>query len=138
MDDYFKKTLRATGYVALFIVAALVNYGHWWAILPLVAGLMLSVVLLLGWNGFVRSLTPPVEGALAAEVRWRKRFFLFALVKYPLVGLLIWWLTRVWDARSLMVFVAGFALLQAVIVLRTIGKMLTEGTVRGAPAEEKK
>ena len=126
MDEYFQKTLRATGYVALFVVAMLVNHGVWWAILPLVAGLALSVVLLLGWNGFVRSLGPPDRGAGVAERRWRKRFFLFALVKYPLVGLLIWWLTRVWEPRSLMVFVAGFGLLQAVIVLRTIGKMLTE------------
>jgi ABC-type lipoprotein release transport system permease subunit len=126
VDEYFQKTLRTLGYVTLILTAALLNAGTYWAVLPFLAGVALAVVLLLGWNGFIRSLTPESGRQAGMQMRWRRRFFTFALVKYPLVALLIWWFTRLWDARSLMVFVGGFLLLHAVILLRTIGRMLTE------------
>ena len=126
MDEYFQKTLRTLGYVTLIILGALLNAGVYWAVPPFLAGVALAVVLLLGWNGFIRSLVPERGAVGEMAARWRKRFLTFALLKYPLVALLIWWLTRLWDARSLMVFVGGFLLLHAVIVLRTLGRMLTE------------
>ena len=126
MDEYFQKTLRTLGYVVLILTAALLNAGAYWAVPPFLAGVALAVVLLLGWNGFIRSLTPENGRQAGMQTRWRRRFLTFALIKYPLVALLIWWLTRLWDARSLMVFVGGFLLLHAVIFLRTLGRMLTE------------
>ena len=51
----------------------------------------------------------------------------FALIKYPLVGLLIWAIVRAWgqDAARMIAFVGGFVLLQVVIALRAVGKAVT-------------
>ena len=127
--EYVLKTLRATGLVALMLVAVLANVGLPWAIVPTLAGLVLAVVLLLGWWAFLRSL---ITLALATEEknqrqrRTTQRFLLLALVKYPLVGWLIWWLTRHWSAQELAAFAAGFGVLTLVIALRAVGKILTE------------
>ena len=132
--DYLRKTLRATGILAACASMCLANFGISWAIVPLLAGLALAVVLLLGWWGFIRSLVQAAQQAVGASTGEKSRrkmrttllFLGFALVKYPLVGALIWWLTRVWSTRELAAFVIGFLLLHAAIALRAVGKLLTE------------
>ena len=127
--EYVLKTLRATGLVALMLVAVLANVGLPWAIVPALAGLVLAVVLLLGWWAFLRSLIALARATEEKNQRQRRttqRFLLLALVKYPLVGWLIWWLTRHWSARELAAFAAGFGVLTLVIALRAVGKILTE------------
>lgn len=132
--DYVRKTLRAAAILATCSALCLANFGLLWSIVPLLAGLALAVVLLLGWWGFIRALVQAAKNAVgtsAAEKSRRKMrttalFLLFALVKYPLVGALIWWLTRVWHTRELAAFVIGFLLLHAAIALRAVGKLLTE------------
>ncbi len=132
--EYLQKTLRAAGILAACASLCLANFGLPWAIGPLLAGLGLAVVLLLGWWGFIRSLVLAAQKATGASIAEKSRrrsrttvlFLLFALVKYPLVGMLIWWLTRIWGTRELAAFVIGFLLLHAAIALRAVGKMLTE------------
>lgn len=132
--DYVRKTLRAVAILATCSALCLANFGLSWAIVPLLAGLALAVVLLLGWWGFIHALVQAAKksvGASASEKSRRKMrttglFLLFALVKYPLVGALIWWLTRVWSTGELAAFVIGFLLLHAAIALRAVGKLLTE------------
>ena len=127
--EYLRKTLRATGILAACASMCLANFGISWAIVPLLAGLGLAVVLLLGWWGFLGSLitlAQAIEEKNARQRRVTQRFFLLALVKYPLVGWVIWWLTRHWGAKELAAFVAGFGFLTLVIALRAVGKMLTE------------
>lgn len=132
-QDYLYKTLRSTVIVALCAVSVLVNFGLTWVVTPLLAGLALAVVLLLGWNGFIRWVMTAYRAQLGEGVKKKTRtqsaqkcFFVFALVKYPLVGLLIWFLTRIWDTKQLAVFTAGFILLQGIMGLRAVGKLLTE------------
>ena len=125
MDDtsnFTRKTLRATVIVTMVSLIMLANFGCSWVILPLLAGLALAVVLWLGWWGFIHFVVVAhrVSPATFQEKTQGKRrttrlFLWFALVKYPLVGALIWWLTRVWTARDLAGFVAGFLILHGVI-----------------------
>ena len=132
--EYIQKTLRAAGILAACATLCLANFGLPWAILPLLAGLALAVVLLLGWWGFIQSLVQAAQKAVGVgekeksqrKMRTTALFLLFALVKYPLVGALIWWLTRIWATRELAAFVIGFLLLHAAIALRAVGKLLTE------------
>ena len=127
--EYVAKTLRATGILVVMMVAVLVNFGLPWAIVPALAGLALAVVLLLGWWAFIRSQVAtyrPEAKKSAVKARQRRRFLLLAMVKYPLVGILICWLTRVWSANELAAFVAGFSFLTLVIASRAVGKLLTE------------
>jgi hypothetical protein len=132
--EYVHKTLRAAGILATCSALCLANFGLLWALVPLLAGLALAVVLLLGWWGFIRSLVLAAKNAVGTSVAEKSRrkmrttalFLLFALVKYPLVAALIWWLTRVWSTRELAAFVIGFLLLHAAIALRAVGKVLTE------------
>jgi hypothetical protein len=126
-DPYLARTLKVLGYLTLIVVAVLYQWGLLWAIAPCLAGVGLAVVLLLGWSGFVRSLAAsrgPVGSAMTQ--RARLRFVGFALIKYPLVAVLIWWFTRIWSANQLAAFVCGFLLLHVVIVLRAVGRLLTE------------
>jgi hypothetical protein len=132
--EYLQKTLRAAGILAVCASLCLANFGLLWAIVPLLAGLVLAVVLLLGWWGFLRGLVQAVQKTPGMSVREKSQrkmrttylFLLFALVKYPMVAVLIWWLTRVWSTRELAAFVIGFLLLHAAIALRAVGKLLTE------------
>lgn len=123
-DQYLLKTLRAVAIVAGFAAVTLAAYQQFWAIAPLLAGTALAVVLLLGWDRFIQAVFTPEKARMTQ--RARRAFLLFALVKYPLVAALIWWLSRNWDSARLMVFTGGFLILQAVMVLRGIGRMLTE------------
>lgn len=127
IDAYLEKTLTWLGYLTLVVLALLLQWNLGWAITPILAGVGLSVVLLLGWSGFVRSLagvSGPSRGAMSMKARWR--FLGFALVKYPLVAALIWWLTRIWSTGQLAAFVGGFLLLHVVLVTRAVGRLLTE------------
>jgi hypothetical protein len=129
MNEYLNQTLRMTGYLLAFVLMLLIHFGQSWAMLPLVAGTGLAVILLLVWSGFVQRVIRPsasIEEKNGAEKRMQRSFLLLALIKYPLVSVLIWFLTRRWDNASLMVFVGGILLLHAVITLRAVGKLLTE------------
>lgn len=127
MDDYLRRTLRATGWMALFVATLLLHLSQYWAIVPVLAGVALAVVLLLGWIGLARSLRVMRGSPPGVDLARAKRNFLgFALMKYPIVAVLIWRLVHAWSDRELMAFAAGYLLLQAVIFLRAVGKMLTE------------
>lgn len=134
MDDrqektYIVRTLRSTAVVTAFVVFMLASYRQTWAIAPLLIGVMLAVVLLVGMERFVRTIFSPAA-VLAARKKGRDRRWAllgFALVKYPLVALLIGAIVRAWasEPRRIMAFVGGFILLQVVIGLRAAGRALT-------------
>jgi len=48
------------------------------------------------------------------------------LVKYPLVAVCIWASVRLGDTRQLMSLVAGYLVLQIVVVMRMIGRAATQ------------
>jgi hypothetical protein len=56
----------------------------------------------------------------------KRALSVFALVKYPLVAVCIWTCVRLGDTRQLMSFVAGYLLLQIVVVVRMVGKSATQ------------
>lgn len=135
MDDtrsYVRKTLRAVAILAACCVLILANLGLPWAILPLLTGLGLAVVLLVGWWVMSGHVVAGARRASTLEEKSRQKrrvgglILLFALVKYPMVAALIWWLTRVWTARELAAFLIGFLVLHLVIAARGLGKLLSE------------
>lgn len=122
---YIRATLRSTAAVTGFVVFMLAAYRQAWAIIPLLVGVALGAGLLVGWDVAVRRLFSP--DAVRKSGRNRTWALLaFALVKYPLVGLLLWAIARFWSLKQVMVFVGGFLLLHAVIGLRALGRALTE------------
>lgn len=127
---FVARTLRSTAFVTGFIVLMLYSYRQIWAIAPLLIGVALASVLLLGWDWFVRGLFTPDAIRKDRKKRRDRKWALLALalVKYPLVALLLWRMVHVWagEPRRLMVFIAGFLLLQTVIALRALGRLLTE------------
>jgi len=135
MDDtqsYVQKTLQAVVILAACCVLLLANLGLPWAILPLLTGLSLAVVLLVGWWAMSSQVVAGAHRANTLEEKSRQKrragglILLFALVKYPMVAALIWWLTRVWTARELAAFLIGFLVLHLVIAARGLGKLLSE------------
>lgn len=135
MEDaygYVRKTLRAAAILAICSVVVAANFGLTWAIVPLLSGLALGVVLLVGWWVISGAIVAGARrsGSLEEKSREKRRvrvlILLFALVKYPMVAALIWWLTRVWAARELSAFLLGFLLLHLVIASRAVGKLINE------------
>jgi hypothetical protein len=127
---YVAKTLRVTAVVTIVVALTLASYGQNWAILPVIAGAALAGLLLYGWERFVRTAFSP-EAVKAARENGRDRRWAiagFALVKYPLVALLIWFLVQIWDQRQLMAFVGGVILLHVVIALRAAGSAFRRDT----------
>ena len=145
--DFVRRTYRSTLWVTAFVLFVLASYGQFWALMPVAAGVALALALLRTLEVLVRGVFTP-EKARAAWRRERKgekqggpkgALVAVALVKYPLVALLLWAATRFWQERELRAFVGGFILVQAVIALRGVGGCFVnrrgdetnEGTNRG-------
>jgi hypothetical protein len=109
-----------TGVLGFVIVNVLVGYKLNWAIWPFVTGVILAEMLWIGNSLIVRKYLTPQK---INESNTQKRALsVFALVKYPLVAVCIWASVRLGDTRQLMSFVAGYLVLQIVVVVRMIGQ----------------
>lgn len=128
--EYVGKTLRVTAVVTLCVIVMLEMQGQRWAIIPLVTGVGLSGLLLYGWDRFIRVAFSSEAVSEARKNRRDRRWAIvgFALVKYPMVALAIWFLVQSWNQNQLMVFVGGFILLHLVIVLRALGTAFARDT----------
>jgi len=102
------------------IVNVLIGYKLNWAVWPFVTGVILAEVLWIGNSLIIRKYLTPQK---INESNTQKRALsVFALVKYPLVAVCIWASVRLGDTRQLMSFVAGYLILQIVVVVRMIGQ----------------
>jgi len=123
---FVRRALRSTAIIGLLAALVLASYGQFWAIGPFTAGLALSGILLWALDLFVRGLLTPVTArrALAKGKGIRGPILLFSLIKYPLVGLLLYVAVRVWrgDLHRAAAFLSGFILLHLVIGLRAFGR----------------
>lgn len=129
---YLFRTLRSTAFVATFVMLVLAAYGLTRLVAPFAVGVGLASVLLWGLNLFVRNIFTPKPRGLSDEEkkkgdRKKAGLIALALVKYPLVGLLIWAIVRAWghDTARMIAFVGGFLVLQIVIALRAVAKAVT-------------
>jgi hypothetical protein len=113
-----------TAIVGFFIVNVLVGYKMGWAVWPFVTGVVLAEALWIGNALIIRKYLTPRK---INESNTQKRALsVFALVKYPLVAVCIWASVRLGDTRQLMFFVAGYLVLQIVVVLRMVGQAATQ------------
>lgn len=109
-----------TGVLGFVIVNVLVGYKLNWAVWPFVTGVILAEMLWIGNSLIIRKYLTPQK---INESNTQKRALsVFALVKYPLVAVCIWASVRLGDTRQLMSFVAGYLVLQIVVVVRMIGQ----------------
>lgn len=109
-----------TGVLGFVIVNVLIGYKLTWAVWPFVTGVILAEVLWIGNSLIIRKyLTPQKINESNAQ---KRALSVFALVKYPLVAVCIWASVRLGDTRQLMSFVAGYLVLQIVVVVRMIGQ----------------
>lgn len=109
-----------TGVLGFVIVNVLIGYKLNWAVWPFVTGVILAEVLWIGNSLIIRKyLTPQKINESNAQ---KRALSVFALVKYPLVAVCIWASVRLGDTRQLMSFVAGYLVLQIVVVVRMIGQ----------------
>jgi hypothetical protein len=109
-----------TGVLGFVIVNVLVGYKLNWAVWSFVTGVILAEVLWIGNSLIIPKYLTPQK---INESNTQKRALsVFALVKYPLVAVCIWASVRLGDTRQLMSFVAGYLVLQIVVVVRMIGQ----------------
>jgi len=113
-----------TAVLGFVIVNILLGYRLNWAVWPFVTGLVLAEALWIGNSLIIRKyLTPEKINESNAQ---KRALSVFALVKYPLVALCIWASVRLGDTRQLMSFVAGYLVLQIVVVMRMVGQAATQ------------
>ena len=113
-----------TAIVGFVIINVLVGYKMGWAVWPFATGVVLAEALWIGNALIIRKyLTPRKINESNAQ---KRALSVFALVKYPLVAVCIWASVRLGDTRQLMVFVAGYLVLQIVVVLRMVGRAATQ------------
>ena len=109
-----------TALIGFVIVNILMGYRLDWAVWHFVAGVILAVSLWVVNSLIIRKyLTSQKINESNAQ---KRALFVFALVKYPLVAVCIWTCVRLGDTRQLMSFVAGYLVLQIVVVVRMVGK----------------
>ena len=126
-----KPVAVTTAILGFVIVNVLIGYRLSWAVWPFVTGLILAEVLWIGNSLIIRKYLRPQKisesNAQKNESSAQKRALsVFALVKYPLVALCIWASVRLGDTRQLMSFVAGYLVLQIVVVMRMVGQAATQ------------
>jgi hypothetical protein len=113
-----------TAVLGFVIINILLGYRLNWAVWPFVTGLVLAEALWIGNSLIIRKyLTPEKINESNAQ---KRALSVFALVKYPLVALCIWASVRLGDTRQLMSFVAGYLVLQIVVVMRMVGQAATQ------------
>ncbi|MBC7806159.1 MAG: hypothetical protein H7145_08415 [Akkermansiaceae bacterium] len=148
--DFVPRTLRVFTFVSVVGALLIAGTGRYELILPFAVGATLGMVLLAGFELVVRKAftadivlaqkdvpLPKAEGSDDATGETRPKKFggkaailWFALIKYPAVALLIWWITRHWSEPQILTFVGGFILLQLIIGARGLGMFLFPRTKR--------
>ena len=113
-----------TAIIGFVIVNILLGYRLGWAVWPFVTGVVLAESLWVGNSIIIRKYLSPQK--ITESNAQKRALFVFALVKYPLVAVCIWTCVRLGDTRQLMSFVAGYLLLQIVVVVRMVGKSATQ------------
>ena len=149
-SDFVPRTLRVFAFVASVGALLIAGTGRFELVLPFAVGATLGMVLLAGFELVVRKAftadvvlaqkdvpLPKAGGADDATAETRPKKFggkaailWFALIKYPAVALLIWWITRHWSEPQILMFVGGFILLQLIIGARGVGMFLFPQTNR--------
>ena len=113
-----------TAIIGFVIVNILLGYRLSWAVWPFVTGVVLAESLWVGNSIIIRKYLSPQK--ITESNAQKRALSVFALVKYPLVAVCIWTCVRLGDTRQLMSFVAGYLLLQIVVVVRMVGKSATQ------------
>lgn len=113
-----------TAIIGFVIVNILLGYRLGWAVWPFVTGVALAESLWVGNSIIIRKYLSPQK--ITESNAQKRALSVFALVKYPLVAVCIWTCVRLGDTRQLMSFVAGYLLLQIVVVVRMVGKSATQ------------
>ena len=109
-----------TAIIGFVIVNILLGYRLGWAVWPFVTGVVLAESLWVGNSIIIRKYLSPQK--ITESNAQKRALSVFALVKYPLVAVCIWASVRLGDTGQLMSFVAGYLVLQIVVVVRMIGQ----------------
>ena len=135
--SFAARTVRSAAVVVAVIALLLAGTGRTALVVPFAGGAILGAVLLLGFEIVVRrsfgadDILAQKGVVLPGTQKPEKKFagkgaiLLFALIKYPLVALLIWFVTRNASVTQVAAFASGFVCLQLVIGLRGLGAFLT-------------
>jgi len=137
--DFVPRTVKTFAVVVAAGVFVLASIGRFGWIAPFIGGAVLGTALLVAWEYVIRRVITAEQVLLARGVispengdgtAPKKKFggkralLAFALIKYPAVGLLLWWVARHMTQQEIAAFISGFVLLQIVIGLRGLGAYL--------------
>jgi len=138
-SDFVPRTMKTFAVVVAGAVFLLAAIGRFVWIAPFVGGALLGTALLVAWEYVIRRAFTAEQVLLARGVvssadgdktppkkkfGGKRALLAFALIKYPAVGLLLWWVARHMAQQEIAAFMSGFVLLQIVIGLRGLGAYL--------------
>lgn len=117
--DSIHKVYRSVAITWATAMIWALGLGRPWIALSITLGMALSTAVLAGFDWVVhRAFVPDARSAGRA-------LFKFSLLKYPLIGVGLYWLVR-WDRVSLFAFCGGIALVHLAIIARMMGIALVE------------
>ena len=117
-----RPVIWATAILGFVIVNFLVGYKQGWAVGAFSVGLVLGIGLWYVNCLFVRAYLVPQKSSTKPPKK--RAMTLFALVKSPLVAVIIWALVRLGETKHLIAFVGGYLILQVVVVIRSMSAAL--------------
>lgn len=134
--QFVPRTLRVFAFVVVVIVAGLAGTGRFDLIAPFVGGAALAAVLLAGFEIVVRrvftadavlaerGVSPAGTQSSPKKFNGKAAILWFALIKYPAVAVLIYFVIRTGSTAQIVAFATGFVCLQLVVGLRGLGAFL--------------
>lgn len=138
--DFAHDTIRPAVGVGVIGTLCLAGWNRYELIAPFLLGGALGLALLYAMGWMVRRAFAPnavlaarrvarrvesSETGAAPRVSGKAGIVLFAAVKYPAVGLLMWWIAGHFSRWQIVAFITGFVLFQTIIGLRGVGAFLT-------------
>ena len=128
-QELIKKTYRSVALAWIIAMSWCIAFQKPWIALNITFGTALGTALLVTYDRVIRAaFVPGKTGAKRALVK-------LALVKYPLIGIILYWLVR-WDRFHFLAFCGGIILVHFAIVAKLAGIRLMgkERSGRSLPA----
>jgi hypothetical protein len=122
-QDFIKKVYRSIVYAWAVAMCWALAFQKPWIALSITMGTVIGTALLASCEHIVRRVI------VSDAVRPRRALLKFALLKYPLIGIILYVSVR-WDRVNLPAFCGGIVLVHAAIIAKMIGIRIAERSQR--------
>ena len=118
-QEFIKKSYRSITLAWIIAMSWCIAFQKPWIALNITLGTALGTAVLVTYDWVIRAAFVP------GKTRPKRALVKLALVKYPLIGIILYWLVR-WDRFHFLAFCGGIILVHFAIVAKLAGIRLRE------------